>query len=105
MIDLMSAAVVCTFINQQANDLSSTTKTCSIVYNQSETCEVDDMLRLSPIRQIAQDTSDNVKIGLPFVNRLHGSRGMYCFVVNATNGTHTAMIRGTFDTGRYYFYF
>ena len=98
-INLMSGAVICTFLNQRGGGSSSAIKSCSIVYNQSETCEVDDMLRLSPIRQIAQDRSDVVTIGLPFVNRLRGSRGSYCFVVNATNGTYTAMVRGTFDTG------
>ena len=69
------------------------------MYNQSETCEVDDTLRLSQVRQIAQDTSDSVIIGLPFVNGLRSDRQSYCFVVNATNGTYTAMIRGTFNTG------
>jgi hypothetical protein len=69
------------------------------VYNQSETCEVDDTLRLSQVRQIAQDTSDLVIIGLPFVNHLRSDRQSHCFVVNATNGTYTAMIRGTFNTG------
>ena len=98
-IDLMSAAVICNF---QQSTSSSATKTCSIVYNQSETCEVDDTLRLSQVRQIAQDTSDSVTIGLPFVSRLSGARQSYCFVVNATNGTYTAMIRGTFNTGNNY---
>ena len=101
-IDLMSAAVTCDF---QQSTSSSATKTCSIVYNQSETCEVDDTLRLSQVRQIAEDTSDSVTIGLPFVNRrlsTSGARQSYCFVVNATNGTYTAMIRGTFNTGNNY---
>ena len=95
----MSTAVTCTFLSSQQSNGGLTTKTCSIMYNQSETCEVDDTLRLSQVRQIAQNTSDTVTIGLPYINRLRGGRDSYCFVVNATNGTYTAMIRGTFSTG------
>ena len=101
MIDLMSAAVTCSF--QQSTAGGSAIKTCSIVYNQSEGCLVDDTLRLSQDQQIAQHTSDSVIIGLPFVNRLRSGRQSYCFVVNATNGTYTAMIRGTFNTGKNFF--
>ena len=97
-IDLMSAAVICNFRQSSANG-GSTTKMCSIVYEQTETCEVDDTLRLSQVRKFAQDTSNSVIIGFPFVNRLSSDRQTYCFVVNATNGTYTAMIRGTFNTG------
>ena len=72
------------------------------MYHQSETCEVDDTLSLSQIRQTAQNTSDTVTIGLPFINHVRGGRDSYCFVINATNGTYTVMIRGTFSTGNIY---
>lgn len=95
-IDLMSSVVSCRFLNQQDRTL----KSCSIMYNRSESCRVDDALHLSRFRQISQDTSNTVVIGLPFVKQLDGNRtGTFCFVVSATNATYTAMISGAFNIG------
>ena len=87
-----TAAVVCSFINQKGSGV----KSCSIVYKQSETCGID-TLRMSPTKLNAQSIySDTVTIGIPFVRTLHFSERSYCFIINASNGTHTAFVQGTF---------
>ena len=87
-----TAAVICSFINQNG----SSVKSCSIIYKQSETCGID-TLRSSPTKLNAQSIySDTVTIGIPFVRALHFSEQSYCFIINASNGTHTAFVQGTF---------
>ena len=89
--DLTSAIIVCTFLNQQPT-LSA--RTCTITYNQSETCGIDS----GPLSQTSQSTANIVRVGLPLANQK--SKERYCFEVNADNGSHTAIVKGILNTGR-----
>ena len=91
--NLSSNAAVCIFPNQH----ESTTKTCSLIYNQSESC-----LRLLdspvPLSQTVQSTSNTVRISFPFVNDVHDGKELHCFVVSASNGTYRVIVQGTLGT-------
>ena len=74
-------------------------KTCSIMYYQSDTCGLGDELPSLATKQSAQNVSNTVTIGIPFINQLRSGDGPYCFIVSAGNGTHEAMIQGTLNRG------
>ena len=93
-MDLISTSVTCTFLNQE----ESSTKTCSITYYQSDSCGLDELPSL-PIKQSAQNVSNTITIGIPFINQLRGDDGAYCFIVSANNGTHAATVQGTLNRG------
>ncbi len=93
--DLSSDVAICTFLNQ--HDRKSTTKTCTLMYNQSESCQLD----TADMSHTAQSASNVVRVSFPFVNNLHGSTERHCFVVSANNGTYRAIIQGILNTGIY----
>lgn len=95
-IDLISGTAVCNFLNQHEDNM----KSCSIVYNHSETCGIK-VLDLSSVMQSAENISNTVIVGLPFLKHLNGNDGMYCFVATASNGTYTVMVQGKFSSGKY----
>ena len=74
-------------------------KTCSITYYPSDSCRVTDALQLSTTKQSAQNISNFVAIGIPFVDHLRDSNRTYCFVINASNGTHAATVQGALNRG------
>ena len=86
--DLSSGAAICTFLNQR----ESTTKTCTLVYNQSESCQLD----TPDMSQTAQSASNVVRVSFPLISE---STEQHCFVVSASNGTYRAIIKGTLNTG------
>jgi hypothetical protein len=90
-IDLSSEAAICTFLNQHG----STTKTCTLVYNQSESCQLD----TPDTSYTAQSASNVVRVSFPFVNNLHDGTERHCFAVRASNGTYRAIIQGILNTG------
>ena len=88
--DLTSAIIVCSFLNQQE---TLSMRTCTVIYNQSDTCGADS----GPFSQTSQSTTNIVTIGLPLGNPR--SKGRYCFVINANNGSHTAIVKGILNAG------
>ena len=90
--DLSSDAVICTFLNQH----ESATKTCTLMYNQSENCQLD----TPDTSHTAQSASDAVRVSFPFVNNLYDGTEQYCFLVSASNGTYRVIIQGTLNTGK-----
>ena len=76
-------------------------KTCSIIYNNSKPCS--SLLISHHIhfrRQYSESLSNVVVVGLPFVPHLDLNGGReYCFVASANNGTHTALIQGSYTQG------
>ena len=93
-MDLISTSVTCTFLNQEESSM----KTCSIAYYRSNSCGLDELSSL-PTKQIAQNASNTITIGIPFIDQLRGGDGMFCFIVSANNGTHAATVRGTLNRG------
>ena len=93
-MDLISTSVTCTFLNQE----ESIMKTCSITYYQSNSCGLDELPSL-PTKQSAQNASNTVTIGIPFIDQLRGGDGTYCFIISANNGTHAATVQGTLNRG------
>ena len=90
-VDLLSAAIICQFIDDQGKNM----KSCSIAYGPT-TEECDNMAIHSRVSNTTF-TSDSVVIHLPV---LLDSIGMeYCYIATASNGTFTAMMKGTFSTG------
>ena len=90
--DLSSDVVICKFLNQH----ESTIKTCTLIYNQSESCPLD----TPDTSYTAQSASDIVRVSFPFVNNLHDGTERHCFFVSASNGTYRAIIQGTLNTGK-----
>ena len=89
IIDLLSSAVICKFIEDQGD-----MKSCTIAYGPGEAC---DNLSNHSLSSDSTVISDSVVISLPVLSQ---SRGMeYCYVVTASNGSFTAMVKGTFSTG------
>lgn len=70
-------------------------KSCSIAYGPTETC--DNTVNHSRISN-STVTSDSVVINLPVLSESIGME--YCYVATASNGTFTAIVKGTFSTGR-----
>ena len=70
-------------------------KTCTIMYNQSESCQLDNLV----MSQTAKTASNTVRVRFPFVNNLRDSTELHCFVVSASNGTYRAIVQGTLNTG------
>ena len=103
MINLQSSAVICTFLNQEGG----AEKSCTVTYYQSESdgCTVegaDVAVQSSLTRQTAQNTSNTVIVGVPFVDSIPiDSQTRYCLVVMASNGSHTANVLGSFNKGIY----
>ena len=91
IIDLLSAAIVCQFIDDQVKNM----KSCSIAYGPT-TEECDNMAIHSRISNTTF-TSDSVVINLPVLSDSIGIE--YCYIATASNGTFTAMVKGTFSTG------
>ena len=96
-IDELASAVTCTFLSEKQSDV---VKTCSITYkayNDTKVqCELKALLQPQHEIQSAESLSNTVTIGLPFL-RNHGI--LYCFIVVASNGTHTALVQGRFSQG------
>ena len=91
IIDLLSAVVVCKFIEDQGNNM----KPCSIAYEPIEMC--DDLSVNHNLITNATVTSNSVSLNLPILSESIGKE--YCYVVTASNGSFTAMVKGTFTTG------
>ena len=87
IVDLPLSAFVCKFSDHEAN----TPKTCTVSYGPGESC--DDLSRSGQ----AAATSESVLVHLPALAQDSGSR--YCYVVTASNGSFTAKVTGTFNTG------
>ena len=87
-VDLLSAAAVCQFIDDQGKYM----KSCSIAYGPAETCDHHSHISNATV------TSDSVVINLLVLSESIGME--YCYVATASNGTFTAMVKGTFSTGR-----
>ena len=90
IIDLLSSAVICKFIEDQDDNM----KSCTIAYGPGEACD-----NLAG-HGLASDTtvkSESVVINLPVLSQNSGME--YCYVVTASNGSFTAMVKGTFSTG------
>ena len=92
IIDLLSAAVVCQFIEDQGNN---NCKSCSIAYGPVETC--NNVSGNHTLISNTTVTSNSVVINLPILSENIGM--LYCYVATASNGTFTAMVKGTFSTG------
>ena len=90
-VDLLSATIVCQFIDDQGKNM----KSCSIAYGPT-TEECDNMAIHSHVSNTTS-TSDSVVINLPVLSESIGME--YCYVATASNGTFTAMVKGTFSTG------
>ena len=93
VIDLLLSAVICKFIEDHGNNM----KSCTIAYGPGEAC--DNLISNHSLITDSTVTFDSVVINLPVLSQ---SRGMeYCYVVTASNGSFTAMVKGTFSTGNY----
>ena len=91
IIDLLSAAIVCKFIEDQGNNV----KSCSIAYEPVEMC--DNLSVNHSLITNATVTSNSVILNLAILSESIGKE--YCYVVTATNGSFTAMVKGIFTTG------
>ena len=89
--DLLSAASICQFNEDQGENV----KSCSIAYAPMEMCDNVDIYN----RHISNTTVtlDIVILSLPVLSESIGKE--YCYVATVSNGTFTAMIKGTFSTG------
>jgi hypothetical protein len=85
--DLSSDVAICTFLNQH----ESTTKTCTLMYNQSESCQLD-----TPDTSHTAQSASLTIVRIPFVNN---GTGQHCFAVSASNGTYRAVIQGALNIG------
>lgn len=93
IIDLLSAAVICQFIEDQGSNI----KSCSIAYEPVDTC---DNLCVNLSASLIRNTtvaSDSVVMNLPVLSESVVKE--YCYVATASNGTLTAMVKGSFSTG------
>jgi hypothetical protein len=90
-IDLLSAAIVCQFIDDHGKNV----KSCSIAYGPAD-AECDNMVGHSHISN-TMITLDSVVINLPVLSESIGME--YCYIATASNGTFTAIVKGTFSTG------
>ena len=97
MVDSGSSTLTCTFLNQ---DKSNELKTCSIMYNNSTMCDLTTIDNSPHGTHYAKNKSNIVIIGLPFLPLLHSDNEYSsCFVVTASNISHTAWIHGSFNKG------
>lgn len=72
-------------------------KSCSIAYGSADYSEMcDDMVIHSRIGNTTV-ISDSVVISLPVLSESIGIE--YCYVATVSNGTFTAIAKGTFSTG------
>ena len=88
--DLLSTSIRCVFKQQT---LTTTEKSCSIVYGPGEQCT-----NLSLSSRSQASTTNFVIIDyqpLP----LPQSESVYCYLLTAYDGTFSASIEGTFSTG------
>ena len=90
IVDLLSSAVICKFINQQNNNV----KSCTIAYGPGETCSNLSNHGLSSRTTV---TPDSVVINLPELSQTDGI--LYCYLVTASNDSFTAVVEGMFSTG------
>ena len=91
VIDLSSSAVSCNFFNQ----LSDSTKSCTIEYGPSGSCDI-----LPYMSQSNYSTHSRIEIDLLTHHGFHNER-MYCYTITASNGTLTVAVDGIFNTGIY----
>lgn len=66
---------------------------------QSNECGIHN-LQSSSIKLSAQNISNTVTIGIPFVNFINDGGNMHCFVANASNGTYAASVQGYLVGGK-----
>ena len=94
-VDLLSAALSCRF----TDDLGNNVKSCSIGYSPiaTEMCDNTDILGKNIISNTTATSDSVVVISLPVLSKSTGEE--YCYVATASNGTFTAMVKGTFSTG------
>lgn len=89
VIDLSSSIISCNFFNQQSVNI----KSCTIDYGPNGSC---DSLPFSSHSNYS--THSKIDIDLLTHPGFHNEK-MYCYMVTASNGTHTVVVDGIFNTG------
>ena len=92
--DFLALRLQCTLLNQQrVNNIS-----CSITYySQEQQCLLNTDLENE---HSSQSNSSSVTIDL--LDFPHSHNNMYCYIITASNGTHTMKVKGVFNAGILY---